>query len=126
MIIIDNPDQRIAEDVSQFTSTSLEFFFMLFSSVTNLFSFAIVLYNISPLLFFALIMYAMFGSYVTAWLGQTLVGLYFLQLQKEADFRFGLIRTREYAESIAFYDTSATQEKSNIWYNYNYITSNLL
>ena len=121
---IDNPDQRIAEDVNEFTSTSLEFFFMLFSSVTNLFSFSIVLYNISPLLFFALIMYAIFGSYVTAWLGQTLVGLYYLQLQKEADFRFGLIRTREYAESIAFYDSNATQEKTNIWNLFQNIVTN--
>jgi len=121
---IDNPDQRIAEDVSEFTSTSLEFFFMLFSSVTNLFSFSIVLYQISPLLFFALIMYAMFGSYVTAWLGKTLVGLYYRQLQKEADFRFGLIRTREYAESIAFYDSTATQEKTNIWNLFQNIVTN--
>lgn len=121
---IDNPDQRIAEDVSEFTSTSLEFFFMLFSSITNLFSFSIVLYQISPLLFFALIMYALFGSYVTAWLGKTLVGLYYRQLQKEADFRFGLIRTREYAESIAFYDSTATQEKTNIWNLFQNIVTN--
>ena len=121
---IDNPDQRIAEDVSEFTSTSLEFFFMLFSSITNLFSFSIVLYQISPLLFFALIVYALFGSYVTAWLGKTLVGLYYRQLQKEADFRFGLIRTREYAESIAFYDSTATQEKTNIWNLFQNIVTN--
>lgn len=34
---------------------------------------------------------------------QGLVNLNFLQEKKEADFRYGLVRVRENAESIAFY-----------------------
>jgi len=34
---------------------------------------------------------------------QELVNLNFLQEKKEADFRYGLVRVRENAESIAFY-----------------------
>lgn len=34
---------------------------------------------------------------------QGLVNLNFLQEKKEADFRYGLVRIRENAESIAFY-----------------------
>lgn len=34
---------------------------------------------------------------------QELVSLNFLQEKKEADFRYGLVRVRENAESIAFY-----------------------
>jgi ABC-type uncharacterized transport system fused permease/ATPase subunit len=40
---------------------------------------------------------------------QRLVGLNFTQEAREADFRYGLVRVRENAESIAFYD-GATSE----------------
>jgi putative ATP-binding cassette transporter len=112
---IDNPDQRIAEDLNEFTSTSLEFFFIAFDSIMNLFSFSVVLYRIFPMLFWSIILYAIIGTFVTAKLGRSLVGLYYHKLQKEANFRFGLIRTRENAEGIAFYDSEATLEKINLW-----------
>jgi len=56
-----------------------------------------------PYLF--LIGYSAFSSWFTAVVfGKPLIGLNFLQLQREADFRFGLVRIREHAEPIAFYD----------------------
>lgn len=111
---IDNPDQRISEDLREFTSTSLDFFFILFKAVINLLSFSVVLYHICPLLFVAIILYAFMGTYVTTRLGRSLVGQYYNKLLTEADFRFGLIRTRENAEGIAFYDSEATMEQVNI------------
>lgn len=48
-------------------------------------------------------MYAGFGTVCTVSIGKTLVGRNFEQLQREADFRFSLVRMRENAESIAFY-----------------------
>ena len=45
----------------------------------------------------------MFGTLVTAALGKKLVGLNYEKLQKEADFRYSLVRIRDNAESIAFY-----------------------
>ena len=112
---IDNPDQRICEDLTEFTSTSLDFFFIIFDAVINLISFSAVLYQIYPLLFVAIILYALFGTFVSFRLGRSLVGKYYDKLQREADFRFGLIRTRENAEGIAFYDSDASMEQINLW-----------
>jgi len=62
------------------------------------------LWSISRPLVYFLIIYAVVGTFVTAFLfGRVLIGLNFLQLKKEADFRFGLVRIRENAESIALY-----------------------
>lgn len=95
---IDNPDQRICEDLTEFTSTSLDFFFIIFDAVINLLSFSAVLFQIYPLLFVAIILYAMIGTFISVRLGRSLVGQYYDKLQREANFRFGLIRTRENAE----------------------------
>jgi hypothetical protein len=46
---------------------------------------------------------------MTFWLGQSLVQKNFKQLQREADFRFSLVRMRENAESIAFYGGEALE-----------------
>ena len=112
---IDNPDQRICEDLTEFTSTSLDFFFIVFNSSINLVCFSVVLFEIYPLLFVAIIFYAIFGTFVSVKLGSPLVGQYYDKLQREADFRFGLIRPRENAEGIAFYDSKATMEQINLW-----------
>ncbi|CAM9136191.1 unnamed protein product [Ectocarpus sp. 6 AP-2014] len=100
---IDNPDQRIAEDVRAFTHVSLEFLITVLTSCIDLASFSTILYSIYPQLFIAIIGYASVGTFVTTKLGGKLVGLNFDQLQTEADFRYSLIRVRENAESIAFY-----------------------
>ena len=108
---IDNPDQRIADDIRQFTRTSLDFFITLFTSLIDLLSFSAILFQIYPGLFAAIVLYAGAGSIITTKLGRSLVSLNYQRLIKEANFRFGLIRTRENAEAIAFYDSSAMLEK---------------
>ncbi len=45
---IDNPDQRIAEDINSFTQQSLYFSMIVLSSVIQLVAFASVLWTISP------------------------------------------------------------------------------
>ena len=100
---VDNPDQRIAEDVRSFTAFSLQLFITIVTSIIDLVSFSFILYSIQPSLFIAIILYASFGTLITSALGRKLVGLNFLKLQKEANFRYSLVRLRENAESIAFY-----------------------
>lgn len=100
---IDNPDQRIAEDIRSFTRTSLSFSLLVLTSIITLISFTGVLLSISASLSVALVVYAIFGTVVTAWLGQRLIGINFNQLKREADFRYGLVHVRDNAESIAFY-----------------------
>lgn len=109
---IDNPDQRIAEDVRTFTTFSLQLFLKIITSVIDLVSFSAILYSIQPQLFGAIVIYATFGTIVTTLLGKPLVGLNFLKLQREADFRYSLVRLRENAESIAFYGGEDLEGKS--------------
>ena len=101
---LDNPDQRIAEDINNFTQTSLLLLTILFDSILQLILFSGVLWTTSPILMFVLIIYAVGGTLITTLVfGRKLVAINFKQLKREADFRFGLIRVRDNAESIAFY-----------------------
>lgn len=100
---IDNPDQRIAEDLKSFTITSLDFLLIILGAVVDLIAFMGILYSISKLLSGVLLGYAFFGTAITILIGKRLVGINFQQLRKEADFRYGLIHLRDHAESIAFY-----------------------
>ncbi|KAK4802904.1 hypothetical protein SAY86_001107 [Trapa natans] len=101
--IIDNPDQRINDDLSSFTGTALSFSLTLFNATVDLISFSNILYGIYPPLFVVLLVYSIGGTAISVFLGKGLVSLNFMQEKKEADFRYGLVRVRENAESIAFY-----------------------
>ena len=100
---IDNPDQRIAEDVATFTQQSLYFLMVALGAAIQLAAFVALLWSISRELVYFLVGYAVFGTLMTtAVFGRPMVGLNFRQLRREADFRFGLVRVREHAEAIAF------------------------
>lgn len=111
---IDNPDQRISEDVKNFTQQSLALLLVVVSSVLQVIAFSGVLWGISKNLVGFLVLYALLGTLITVLVfGQPLVRLNFQQLKKEADFRFSLVRIREHAEAIAFY-RGETQESSQV------------
>jgi len=110
---VDNPDQRIAEDLAAFTQTSLQFFLTLLISAVDLLSFSTILFSIYPPLFLVLVGYASMGTFLTTVIGKQLISINFAQLQKEADFRYSLVRVRENAESIAFY-RGEDRERSTI------------
>lgn len=111
---IDNPDQRIAEDVKNFTQQSLALLLVVVSSVLQVIAFSGVLWGISKNLVGFLVLYAVLGTLVTVGIfGQPLVRLNFEQLKREANFRFSLVRIRENAEAIAFYRGEA-QEASQV------------
>lgn len=101
---IDNPDQRIAEDINTFTQRSIYFLLIFIETALQIIAFSGVLWTISRPLVYFLIVYATAGTLVTIFVfGRPLVGLNFFQLRREADLRFSLVRVRENAESIAFY-----------------------
>ena len=101
---LDNPDQRIAEDINTFTQRSLFFLMILIGSAMQLAAFSSVLWGISRTLVYFLAIYAFAGTYITLRVfGKPLTGLNFRQLRREADLRFGLVRVREKAEAIALY-----------------------
>ncbi len=101
---IDNPDQRISEDVGSFTQESLTILLAVVDSLLAIGAFAGVLWGISRPLIIFLVLYAVVGTLTTVGIfGEPLKRLNFEQLQKEANFRFSLVRVRENSEAIAFY-----------------------
>jgi putative ATP-binding cassette transporter len=100
---IDNPDQRISEDVRNFTVSSLSFLLILLNAIVTVVAFVGVLWAISGTLVGVLLLYALVGTGISILIGRRLVGLNYSQYQKEADFRYSLVRVRDNAESIAFY-----------------------
>ncbi|MDB5792246.1 MAG: transporter ATP-binding protein [Massilia sp.] len=111
---IDNPDQRISEDINTFTGRSIHFLLIFLGSIMQLVAFSAVLWSISHVLVGVLALYALLGTVVALWVfGSPLIHLNFWQLRREADFRFSLMRVRENAKSIAFYRGEA-QERAHI------------
>jgi vitamin B12/bleomycin/antimicrobial peptide transport system ATP-binding/permease protein len=100
---IDNPDQRIMEDIRSFTRTSLSFLLILLGSLMDLVSFSGILWSKSALLVAVVLGYSIVGTGLTALIGRRLVRLNFDQLRYEADFRYSLVHVRDNTESIAFY-----------------------
>jgi vitamin B12/bleomycin/antimicrobial peptide transport system ATP-binding/permease protein len=96
-----NPDQRIAEDVKAFTTTTLSFVLMLSNATVTVVAFSGVLWSISRTLFAVALLYAATGSALTVLFGRRLVWLNYNQLDKEADFRANLVHVQANAESIA-------------------------
>jgi len=101
---IDNPDQRIAEDIKNFTHESLTLLLAVVDSLLAIGAFTSVLWGISQPLILFLVVYALLGTLTTVGVfGKPLMRLNFERLKTEADFRFSLVRVRENAEAIAFY-----------------------
>jgi len=98
---VDNPDQRIAEDIRAFTITTLSFTIIFLNAILAAISFSGVLWTISPLLFGVAVGYAALGTVTTIVLGRRLVGLNYAQSGREADFRAALIHVRENADLLA-------------------------
>jgi len=114
--VADNPDQRIADDVKSFVEQTLSLGVGLLSAVVTLGSFVVILWGLSadsPLhlfghefmipgyLVWGALIYSIFGTALTHWIGSPLVNLNFQQQRYEADFRFNLVRVRENSEQIA-------------------------
>jgi vitamin B12/bleomycin/antimicrobial peptide transport system ATP-binding/permease protein len=112
----DNPDQRIADDVKMFVEQTLTICVGFLSAAATLGLFVVILWGLSaesPLtisgtalhipgyLVWGALIYAVFGTALTHWIGSPLVMLNFEQQRFEADFRFNLVRVRENAEQIA-------------------------
>ena len=121
---IDNPDQRISEDIENFCHMALVLFMHFTRAFFNIFAFGIVLWSISHNLVILLIVYACVGMLITTvGFGSILIPLKTEQLKREANFRFGLVRIRENAESIAFYK-GAIRELNNLKQIFNRVLSN--
>ncbi|AJY05495.1 ABC transporter ATP-binding protein/permease [Burkholderia sp. SIMBA_043] len=123
--LADNPDQRISDDLQSFATTTLALSLDLLSTFVTLVWFTAILWTLAgPLtlpiggttlvipgyMVWVAVIYALFGSYLIQKAGRPLISIGYQQQRVEADLRFGLIRVRENAEQIAFYDGSAFEE----------------
>lgn len=103
MVDIDNPDQRISDDVNNFTSRAVRFITVIGVGVFDLLVFSVILYRVYKPLLFLLIGYSFIGTAAIARAGKQLLTLNRQQAVREGNFRFGLVRVRDSTESIAFY-----------------------
>ncbi|MGF1537842.1 MAG: ABC transporter ATP-binding protein/permease [Elainellaceae cyanobacterium] len=108
---IDNPDQRITEDIRAFTEVTLSFLLDILDSVLALISFTAVLYSISKALTLGLLVYAGLGAAIALSVGQRLIRINYDQLRLEADFRYSMVHVRDNAESIAFYQGEELEQQ---------------
>ena len=100
---VDNPDQRIAEDIQRSVSSSTDLAFGFSASLLALGAYIVVLIGISTTLVFTLLIATLIGNGVIVRLVRRLAGLNFRQQALEAEFRFALIHIRNNAEKIAFF-----------------------
>ncbi|MBQ7514764.1 MAG: ABC transporter ATP-binding protein/permease [Schwartzia sp.] len=135
---MDNPDQRIQEDVNQFVALTLGFLLGVLKQLSTLAAFAVVLWNLSgvlevPLgdatfhvygymLWFSLL-YSFAGTALAHVVGKKLIRLNYDQQRYEADFRFSMTRVRENSESIAFYG-GEDSERAGFAERFRFVISN--
>lgn len=123
--LIDNPDQRIAEDVKEFTAMGLVYgtsplsilIALVFSLVRAVAFGAILLETSSPLaiplfgysiplpggdLIWFAILYVVFGTAFITWIGKPFVRRRMREQHYDADFRSDLLHIRRNGEQIAF------------------------
>ncbi|MBP7647306.1 MAG: ABC transporter ATP-binding protein/permease [Comamonas sp.] len=136
----DNPDQRIQEDISQFTSATISVTMGLLNSVVTLLSFVGILwglsggfaftfqgsqYNIPGFMVWMAVLYCAVGSVLTHYIGRPQIQLNFEQQRVEADFRHHMIRVREYSESIAL-DRGEAVERGQLDQRFGRVLDNTL
>ena len=123
---IDNPDQRIQQDIDAFTTgtgegtntpsvgTSQTLVFGTVFAIVNVVSFTPILWGLAgPLtvfgitvpkaLFWMALVYVFFTTIVAFWIGHPLIRLSFRNELTNAAFRYALVRLRDAAEAVGFY-----------------------
>lgn len=113
----DNPDQRIQEDIGRFTGSALGMSMGLLNATVTLVSFIGILWTVSGSISMTLggqaltvpgymvwvaLAYCAVGSVFAHFIGRKLIRLNYWQEWREADFRYSLVRLREYSEAVAF------------------------
>ncbi|MFJ4397850.1 ABC transporter ATP-binding protein/permease [Pseudomonas sp. NPDC089396] len=111
---VDNPDQRIELDINSYVTNSVSLALGAVSALVSLVAFTGILWGLSaPLavagyeipraMVFAVYLYVLVATWIAFRLGQPLIRLNFLNEKLTANFRYALMRLRENAENIAFY-----------------------
>lgn len=123
----ENPDQRISQDVSLFTSSTLTLSLSIVTQLVKSVTFAFILWTLSSSLLLPLpggielkipgymlwitIIYVIISTVIIYVTGKPLVKLDYAQEKVEADFRFGLMRIRERRDEVSMIDGANAEKK---------------
>ncbi|PJG82929.1 ABC transporter ATP-binding protein/permease [Caviibacterium pharyngocola] len=132
---LDNPDQRIQQDVQSYVSSSLGFATGVISSSVSLVAFTLILWDLSGpmtiggieiphMMVFLVFIYVLISSVLAFKIGRPLISLNFANERLNANYRYALMRLKEYAESIAFY-RGEKMEKSALLRQFDSIIKNI-
>jgi putative ATP-binding cassette transporter len=100
---VDNPDQRISDDIGSFVESTEIFTVTLVFAFAGVITYFAILWSISSSLALFLIAYSILGTYFSVVIGRRLIGLNYRQERFQADFRFGLVHVRDNLEPIFMY-----------------------
>ncbi|MBG1243119.1 ABC transporter ATP-binding protein/permease [Nostoc sp. NZL] len=100
---IDNPDQRLSQEIEPITSNALNFSATFLEKVLEMITFAIIIWSISQQIAIALIIYTIMGNFIAVYLNQELNSINQAEIESKADYNYCLTHVRNHAESIAFF-----------------------
>ncbi|MBC1258715.1 ABC transporter ATP-binding protein/permease, partial [Trichormus variabilis] len=109
---IDNPDQRLSQEIEPITSIALSFSTTFLEKVLEMGSALIILWTVSAEIAIYLIIYTIIGNLIAVYLNQSLNKINQEEIQFKADFAYCLTHVRNHAESIAFFQ--GEEEELNI------------
>ncbi|MEA5529172.1 ATP-binding cassette domain-containing protein [Dolichospermum sp. UHCC 0684] len=120
---IDNPDQRLSQEIEPIARTALNFSATLLEKVLEMTTFLIILWSISKLVVAILLTYTIIGNLIAAYMSQELDKITQEELESKASYNYSLTHVRNHAESIAFFQ-GESQELNIIDRRFNTLLKN--
>ncbi|BES83236.1 ABC transporter ATP-binding protein/permease [Pectobacterium araliae] len=108
---LDNPDQRIQEDIEPFVSTMAAIPRRILSQLMGLATGGVIIASINPTMMWYVVGFAILSTIVTLVLYTPLIRLSFNSTVAEADLRYGILHVRDNAETVAFYRGEKTEHQ---------------
>ncbi|MBE9256497.1 ABC transporter ATP-binding protein/permease [Dolichospermum sp. LEGE 00246] len=109
---IDNPDQRLSQEIEPVISNALTFSATFLEKILEITAYIIVIWSISKQVAIILVIYTVLGNVVAVYLNQELNKINQEELESKADYNYCLTHVRVHAESIAFF--RGEKQESNI------------
>ncbi|OYD86851.1 ABC transporter [Nostoc sp. 'Peltigera membranacea cyanobiont' 213] len=100
---IDNPDQRLSQEVEPIANNALSFSATLLEKILEMTAFLLVLWSISQTVALILVTYTVIGNLIAVYLTQELNKINREELEAKADYTYCLTHFRTHAESVAFF-----------------------
>jgi vitamin B12/bleomycin/antimicrobial peptide transport system ATP-binding/permease protein len=100
---VDNPDQRISQEIAPLTKNALSFSATFLEKVLEMTTFLVILWSLSQFVAIVLVFYTVIGNLIAVYLAQELNKINQEELEFEADYTYSLTHVRNHAESIAFF-----------------------